>query len=406
MNQSLSDLLVISLKFQVTSPPPTIARTVETHLTLKTVSCVRETINPQNAPNISQGTPRERVLKLNLCFNCLSAKHKSKFCKSKHSCRKCHNRHHTAICSDLVESGQHQSTRSVVNTQHSNGSIANNSQVQGAISSELASNSLDFPEPTSTNANSGTRPKSTTSGSTPVHCTFSNLETASSVMPTATLKLSHQNTQTYTRALIDSGLQLSFICAKLANKPKLPVVGTVNMNLSTFGTDPTPQVFHVVRAKMQIGSRRFTGKLIVHDNVNTEIVSLAIHKITSMLANKGINLADSHVNGDKLRNVQLLIRVDYFNQIVISQKKVFGVHSFITSGGLIPFGPLPAWSHPAISYDESWLYCNRVLCEPPLESLWDLETIGISTERFTHDEKIAVGSVASEMEHTIQGYVL
>ena len=52
------------------------------------------------------------------------------------------------------------------------------------------------------------------------------------------------------------------------------------------------------------------------------------------------------------------------------------------------------------------MYCNRVLFEPPLESLWDLETIGISTERFTHDEKIAVSSVISEMEHTAQGYVV
>ena len=85
---------------------------------------------------------------------------------------------------------------------------------------------------------------------------------------------------------------------------------------------------------------------------------------------------------------------------------MFGVHSFITPGGLIPFGPLPAWSRPAISYDESRLYCNHVLCEPPLESLWDLDTIGISTERFTHDEKIAVSSVVSEMEHTAQGYVV
>ena len=147
-------------------------------------------------------------------------------------------------------------------------------------------------------------------------------------------------------------------------------------------------------------------KLIVHDNVNTEIVSPGIHKVTSMLANKGINLADRNVNGDKLRNVQLLIGVDYFNQIVISQKKVFGVNSFVTPGGLIPFGPLPSWSRPAISYDESRLYCNCVLCEPPLESLWDLETIGISTERSTHDEKIAVSSVVSEMEHTAQGYVV
>ena len=40
-----------------------------------------------------------------------------------------------------------------------------------------------------------------------------------------------------------------------------------------------------------------------------EIVSPGIHKVTSMLANKGINLADRNVNGDKLRNVQLLIEV-------------------------------------------------------------------------------------------------
>ena len=98
--------------------------------------------------------------------------------------------------------------------------------------------------------------------------------------------------------------------------------------------------------------------------------------------------------------------MDYFNQIVISQKKVFGVNSFVTPGGLIPFGPLPVWSRPAISYDESRLYCNRVLCESPLESLWALKTIGISTERFTHDETIAVSSVVSEMEHTAQGYVV
>ena len=52
------------------------------------------------------------------------------------------------------------------------------------------------------------------------------------------------------------------------------------------------------------------------------------------------------------------------------------------------------------------MYCDRVLCEPPLESLWDLETIGVSIERFTHDEKIAVSSVISEMEHTAQVYVV
>ena len=70
------------------------------------------------------------------------------------------------------------------------------------------------------------------------------------------------------------------------------------------------------------------AKLTVHDNVYT-LSCTGIHKVVSMLVDKGINLAKHHINSDKSPNVQLLMGVDYIDQIVINQRKVYGIYSFI-----------------------------------------------------------------------------
>ena len=46
---------------------------------------------------LSSSERRKRVKRLRLCFNCLSAGHKSESCQSRHSCRTCGQRHHTLI---------------------------------------------------------------------------------------------------------------------------------------------------------------------------------------------------------------------------------------------------------------------------------------------------------------------
>ena len=46
---------------------------------------------------LSSSERRKRVKGLRLCFNCLSAGHKSESCQSRHSCRTCGQRHHTLI---------------------------------------------------------------------------------------------------------------------------------------------------------------------------------------------------------------------------------------------------------------------------------------------------------------------
>ena len=46
---------------------------------------------------LSSSERHKRVKGLQLCFNCLSARHKSESCQSRHSCRTCGQRHHTFI---------------------------------------------------------------------------------------------------------------------------------------------------------------------------------------------------------------------------------------------------------------------------------------------------------------------
>lgn len=49
---------------------------------------------------------REVVKRFRRCFNCLSEKHSARECKSKFTCRKCHQRHHTMIHVDSSSSSQ------------------------------------------------------------------------------------------------------------------------------------------------------------------------------------------------------------------------------------------------------------------------------------------------------------
>ena len=73
----------------------------------------------------------------------------------------------------------------------------------------------------------------------------------------------------------------SFIQHELAAKLNLPVVDRVRLRLNTFGREGSveAELHDVVKAKVQLGSYQFVAKFIVHDQVNTRIVSPGIHKI-------------------------------------------------------------------------------------------------------------------------------
>ena len=62
------------------------------------------------------------------------------------------------------------------------------------------------------------------------------------------------------------------------------------------------------------------------------------------LLNRGVRLADDSIDCNVIRNVDVLIGVDFLPCFIMGQCRFRGVNLFVSSGGLIPFGPLPKWS--------------------------------------------------------------
>ena len=145
------------------------------------------------------------------------------------------------------------------------------------------------------------------------------------------------------------------------------------------------ETLDLVKVKVKLGFKRVTMKLLVHEHASTVIICPGISNVTETLLNCGVRLADDSVDCDMIRNVDVLIGVDYLPCFIMGQRKIKGVNLFVSSGGLIPFGPLPKWSTRAsnsTNYGPQPTVCAKAVCEidPNIERMWELETIGINKE--------------------------
>ena len=119
--------------------------------------------------------------------------------------------------------------------------------------------------------------------------------------------------------MVDSGSQKSFISPKLAQDLKLPVINKVRLQLSTFGKEAETHEFDVVKARIQMGGYNFVAKLIIHNNINTQFRNPGIVQIQRMLKRKGVHLADKLLSSEIITDIEVLIGIDYFPKVVISQ---------------------------------------------------------------------------------------
>ena len=269
---------------------------------------------------------RDRVNRLNLCYNCFSNKHRVNACPSRYSCRNCHNRHHTLLCAGIENQTQR---RAVVESNSSRSQQQTNAQVaSGAfnntnqnVAQMNATNNVTNPNLV-VNGNSSNilqnnvQPSSSNASQNGLNVVVSLFncqnvnELPSAALPTAKFKVAYGNSSCLSRALVDSGSQKSFISKTLANKLNLPVIAKVCLNLNTFGSGNIIQEFEVVKARIQLGKVKVNVKLIVHENVNTPVHNPGILQIQRKFNQKGIIMADRNIKSETMDDIDLLIGVD------------------------------------------------------------------------------------------------
>ena len=365
----------------------------------------------------------DRVRRIGLCFNCLSKAHQASNCPSRNTCRNCYQRHHTLLCNQTHSSSTYHQTAvtKVVKTKPTN--ISNN----GSSSHDTNTSSSSKPIVTANKSSSAKKSSSSTHKSSNANkvntLTVDHTENVTdvvnlfnssgfddlppAVMPTVNLSITRGKNYFFTRALLDTGSQRSFISSDLAQRLALPVVNQVPLRITTFGGEGETQIFDVVKLKVQVGRYRFTCRLIVHDKVGTTLHCPGILSMMNSFREKGYRIADHRLNTETIEDLGILFGIDYFHQIVTSVRTVDNLTAFVTPAGLVPFGQ----SMEPVT-DSASVACNRILLqpeieidkEPMLENLWNLDAIGIQDERYTASEKQAMSLLTETLKKTGEGY--
>lgn len=245
-------------------------KTDKTEWKINTKSCAycHETEHtPVNCTKVTTTNARTEIVKRErLCFNCLGH-HKLADCKSKSSCRNCHKRHHTSICSKEE------------------------------------------------NSEESSKPQTKETGKTVLHSSLAH-RSSNVVLKTAVANVSSGKQTTEANILLDEGAQRSFITETLADKLDLVTSGDEIVHLSAFG-DQQRQVRHMKSATVHI---------LTDDGENIPLNVLVIPEIAVPLqthmksvANlkhlRGLRLAHP-VTDDDMFDIEILIGADYYWSIV------------------------------------------------------------------------------------------
>ena len=306
--------------------------------------------------------------------------------------------HHTALCFGNTSNN---SSNVPSNTSNNNSNVTSNTN---------KSNARAAPPSTSL-----TQPAASKPTVTHIPTNVTSINTASpvslppSATPTAKVILSRNDRKISTRVFLDSGSQRSFISPKLVEQLQLPVVARIPIQITTFGSEIMAETLDLVKVKVKLGFKRVTMKLLVHEHASTVINCPRISNVTETLLNSGVRLADDSVDCDMIRNVDVLIGVDYLPCFIMGQRRIKGVNLFVSSGGLIIFGPLPKWSTRAsnsTNYSPQPTVCAKAVCEidPNIEKMWELETIGNNKEDMSPTETLTVNQVKTTTRKMNAGY--
>ena len=376
----------------------------------------------------------QRVYELKLCRNCLRPNHVANDCPSQFCCRFCSRLHHSTLCksqsvqnplpptnpSQQVNNNQVRSYNYSQQSKASSQARPNNNQQnqprppQGhnaVVSMVTQQNSLPGPPqglgaigPTLYMPNNQPDPLQGASAVVTMATTKNRL--SATAIPTAMLTVKGPNGWYTVRGFLDTASQKSFISQSLSNSLGLKPIDQINLGLNVFTHDLQYVPCPLVCCSVKLGETKVSMKLLVHDKVDTDIVTPGLRAITKQMYQQGLKLADYNIRSDIVSDIQVVIGADYFGKFVTGLRKYSGMDAFISSGGIMPFGPLPKWT---AKYGSSianattnvhYAICARVSVteDDTIHKLWEFDQVGLQTESLTPCEASAKELVTTSIE--------
>lgn len=343
----------------------------------------------------------DRVYELKLCRNCLRPNHRANDCPSQFCCRFCNRLHHSTLCqSQSVQNPMPQTNSSSQQFSSNQGRSNGNSQYTKPTSQARPNTNQQSKQPCPTQGQSAVVTMVTTKN-----------KLSATAIPTAMISVRGPNGWYTVRGFFDTASQRSFIASPLADSLGLQPIDRINLGLNVFGHDLQYIPCPLVRCTVQLGDTKISMKLLAHDKVDTEVKTPGLRSITKQMYQQGLKLADNNIRSDTLSDIQVVIGTDYFCKFVIGLRTYLGMNAFVSSGGIMPFGPLPKWTS---KYDSSVVHattnvqyalCARVSVteDDTINKLWEFDQVGLQTESLTPSEASAKNLVTTSIER-VEGH--
>lgn len=320
-------------------------------------------------------TRQSRLIELNRCSRCVSTQHTADNCNMMLlDCKRCHKgKHHTALCVFKVKS-KSSSVQEEPRTQTTQQSVMS---VKGKVKSK------------------------------------------STALPTATLEVRNEHTKQnlYTRAFFDQGSQCTFIKEDLVNKLQLKISGKIRLAMSGFLQSKDYEEYNLVRPTVRLGNRLKRITAVVVERLPDRISVPGLTRVTKMLKEAGLELADKHLTSDVIDGIELVIGGDFYGEFITGLATYSQTRLSRSSGGYLIYGQIPNKEtdcsenvHNAlvarlcIQPDPTEIGQLREESEVEIHKLWDLDTIGIDTQKPPPDDCLAYHSYIDSVQFTGNKY--
>ena len=397
---------------------------------------------------------KQRLRDLGLCVRCSGRGHEANNCVSNLRCSQCQQQHIKPLCPEVTRTLAHSITLQPVGqpaatgwqpayqqqqpsyvapgpqAQVPNQPVANVQWPMHSASTPVNLNQISTtdqgPVPSTSapvNLNPPSRQETITVGPRTVYGnsrTVANIHqikcTTQNALPTLTGTLCSQQQQCTARIFLDCGAQMTFVHPEIVQKLGLKPIATIPLALTSYTESLGTRDYEIVRLFVKLGIRRVPIQAVVDDRVGQPIETRGYQKTVEKLREFGIHLADSQPL-DKLTDVRLIVGTDNFDKFITGVTEFKKVHMFTTPEGHVLYGPLPSWAagEPEVkqtSISSLTVNVQRIavqetaLVDPPIENLWNLDSIGIKTETFSHLEEKAVSIFNNTVRYEQGQYIV
>ena len=237
-----------------------------------------------------------------------------------------------------------------------------------------------------------------------------NVKNSKTALPVATFQVHKSKKRSPLKVLLDTGSQRTFVRDTVVQKLNLKPIGKVNLKVEGFLNESGYVDYDVVNLPVKIGRQYIKVQALVTSKLPVNLQVLGLSKATNHLR-KQIRLADPNIQSDQINDLDMLCGSDYYFRIIKGHARVAGIDLLKSAAGYIIAGNIPERFQSTTTVSQNIAIVTRIGVDEvsvldESSKLWELDTIGITANESTPEERITVTSFQNTVQYQDNQYLV